>query len=119
MERAMARLEVEDLLFIGVKGHALALDRRTGAEVWRTTLTGRDMVLLHRDGERLYASTKGELFCLDPRSGTIHWHNALKGLGLGLVSVATDAWNDRGAADHAAAREIIRQRQHAAAGGGS
>ena len=77
------------LLYIGVKGKALALDRATGAEVWRTELKGGDFVNVALVDGDLYASSRGELFCLDSATGNVRWHNPLKGLGLGLISIAT------------------------------
>lgn len=68
----------------------LALDRATGAEVWRTKLKG-DFVNVVLDQGELYATTQGEVFRLDPASGQVVWNNTLKGLGLGLVTVATAA----------------------------
>ena len=78
---------VRDYLFVGIKGHVLALDRGTGAERWRTKLKGGDFVHLITDGQRLYATTQGEAFCLDGTTGTILWQNPMKGLGLGLASL--------------------------------
>ncbi len=77
-------------LIIGIKGTVLALDRTTGQEVWRTPLKGGDFVNVTLAGERVLATTRGEIFCLD-QAGTILWHNPLKGLGQGLVTVATEA----------------------------
>ena len=62
----------------------------TGQEVWRTPLTGMDFVNVTLAGEQVLATTRGEVYCLD-RAGTILWHNPLKGLGQGLVTVATEA----------------------------
>ena len=83
-------------LYLGIKGHVIAVDRATGQERWRTKLSGvrmrtSDFVYLHRDGDDLFATFSGELFCLDPRSGTVRWHNQLTGLGTGIVTLATDA----------------------------
>ena len=80
------------LVHVGLKGHVVALDRDTGAEVWRTALKGvrmkmYDFVGLHRDGDRLYASYSGEVYCLDPETGEVRWHNQLRGLGTGIASV--------------------------------
>ena len=77
-----------NLIFIGIHGTVLALDRATGQEVWRTKLKGADfanVVLL--DGD-LFATADGELFCLEASTGRIRWQNPLKGLGLGLVTIA-------------------------------
>jgi outer membrane protein assembly factor BamB len=77
------------LLFIGVGGAALALDRATGEEVWRTELKGSDFVSVVQSEKDLLATAKGELFCLDAATGKIRWKNQLKGMGRGLISIAT------------------------------
>ncbi|MDQ3697737.1 MAG: PQQ-like beta-propeller repeat protein [Gemmatimonadota bacterium] len=107
----MPRIRAESLLFIGIQGHALAVDRATGTEVWRRKLKGSDVVLIHRDAERLYATTKGEAWCLDPLSGAVLWNNQLKGLGLGLVCVATDVGNERAATPYTTTAEQQRRRE--------
>ena len=82
--------DLPTLIFVGIKNSVVALDARTGEEVWRVKLRGMtDFVTVHWDGEFLVAATYGELFGLDSRDGTITWHNKMKGLGLGLVSLAS------------------------------
>jgi outer membrane protein assembly factor BamB len=76
------------LVFIGVKGIVLGLDRATGQEVWRSKLKGNSFVNVVLDSGELYATTQGEVFRLDPASGGIRWNNTLPGLGHGLVTVA-------------------------------
>jgi len=78
----------QHVVFVGIKGHVLAVDRTTGAEIWRTALTGSGFVNVAVTETDLYAATRGELFAIDPASGAIRWHNALKGLGLGLLTIA-------------------------------
>ncbi len=95
-------------LFIGIKGHVLALDRTSGAELWRTPLKGGDFVTVTVQ-DAVYASTKGELYCLDPSTGSIKWHNRLKGLGLGILSIGTDPTGPA---------EALRRHAAAAAAGG-
>ena len=75
-------------IFIGIAGYAIALDRQTGSEVWRTELKGDFVNVALQDGD-LYATAKGELYCLDPSTGAIRWQNQLKGLGRGLVTIAS------------------------------
>jgi len=75
-------------LFIGIKGTAVALDRASGKELWRTVLRSSDFVNIVLDGGELYAAAQGELYCLDPATGHIRWHNELKGLGRGLITIA-------------------------------
>jgi outer membrane protein assembly factor BamB len=84
----MTQLPTSTLLFLGIKGTVIALDRRTGAEQWRTPLKGMEFVNLFLDEDSLYATARGEVFCLDPRDGSILWNNPLKGLGWGLIAIA-------------------------------
>ncbi len=76
-----------DPLFIAVGGHAVAIDPRTGDEIWRTKLksSASYATIVMVDG-RLLVGASGELFCLDPSTGEVVWHNKLKGLGLGVVA---------------------------------
>jgi outer membrane protein assembly factor BamB len=84
-------MTVEQLIFVGLNGYALALDRDTGEIVWANSEMKSGYVTLLLDGDRLIASTNGYIFCLDPLTGAIRWNNPLKGYGMGaptsLVSV--------------------------------
>src|SRR5690606_27850635 len=80
------------LVYVAVKHTVLAIDRATGAEVWRTKLPKvrlrmNDFVGLALDGDALFASSSGEVFCLDAANGTVRWHNELDKLGVGVVSL--------------------------------
>jgi len=50
-----------------------------------------DNAILNRECQqnRSYATARGEVFCLDPATGRVCWNNPLRGLGWGLVSIAT------------------------------
>lgn len=90
----MARASLS-LIYVGVKNHVLAFDRKTGAAVWTTPLPAKykssgAFVHVVRDTEGLFATCAGELFALDPKSGALLWQEPLKGFGTGLVTVATD-----------------------------
>ena len=98
------------IVFVGVKGSAIGLDRESGREVWRTRLKGSDFVNLVVDGGDLFATARGEVFCLDPASGRIRWKNPLRGLGWGLVTVAT-----AGGSSQVAVQYRFQQEQAAAA----
>src|SRR5271157_414846 len=104
----MANMAQPSVIFIGIKGTVIAIDRATGKEVWRTPLKGGDFVnVVVEDGD-LYAATKGELFCVDAATGRVRWHNQLKGLGLGLMTIA-------GAGDQQAVVMHAKKRQDEAA----
>ena len=77
-----------NVLYIGIRGNVLAIDRVTGEEVWRTALKGSDFVNVVEQNGELFASARGELFRLDPTTGKILWHNPLSGLGWGFVTIA-------------------------------
>ena len=100
------------LVFIGIKNSVVALDDRTGAEVWRADLRSSDYVNVHWDGEALFASNSGEIWRLDPKMGAVLWHNALKGFGRGLATIATTR-RPTASSDNALASE--KQRRDAAA----
>jgi outer membrane protein assembly factor BamB len=75
------------LIFIGIAGTVVAVDRSTGSEVWLSDLDGDFVNVALQDGD-LYATANGELFCLDPATGDIRWQNPLKGLGRGYITIA-------------------------------
>jgi outer membrane protein assembly factor BamB len=102
------------LVFIGIKNSVVALDDRTGTEMWRADLRTSDYVNVHWDGEALFATNSGEIWRLDPKTGTELWHNALKGFGRGLASIATTR-RATVAGDNALAAEKQRRDQAAAA----
>lgn len=112
----MARAK-QSLVYVGIKQFVIALDRKTGAEVWRTELEAKyqsagSFVNVVRDRDGLFASCAGEIFSLDPANGAVLWHDALKGLGTGLVTIATD---QGGASSVPVFEEAVRQQQAAAA----
>ena len=84
-------MRVEQLIFVGLNGYAVALDRDTGEIVWSNNDLKSGAVTLLLDGDRLIVSTGGYLFCLDPLTGKQRWDNPLKGYGVAaptaLVSV--------------------------------
>ncbi len=101
------------MVYVGIKTFVLALDRKDGAELWRTQLPAKfkssaSLVSVVRDAEGLFATCAGEIFALDPRDGTLLWHEPLKGLGSGFTTVATDLGGTSSvsvqAASHAAAQ---------------
>ena len=105
------------LVFVGIKDSVLALDERTGDEVWRAELRASDYVSVFWDGESLFAANSGEVWRLDPRSGQLIWHNELKGLGRGLVSLASTRRPSTSVDTGLAAEKKRREAQAAAAAG--
>jgi outer membrane protein assembly factor BamB len=84
-------MSLEQLIFVGLNGYALALHRQSGEIVWSNSSMKSGYVTLLLDGDRLIASTNGYIYCLDPLTGDVLWNNPLKGYGMGaptaLVSV--------------------------------
>jgi len=84
-------MPIDRLIFVGLNGYALALDRDTGEIVWSNSEMRSGYVTLLLDGDRLIASTNGYIYCLCPLTGKIRWHNPLKAYGIAaptaLVSV--------------------------------
>jgi outer membrane protein assembly factor BamB len=83
-------MKSSELVFIGIKGSVVALNRATGDQVWVTHLKGSDFVNVVVQNEAVLASCYGEIFCLDPLTGNARWHNPLKGFGRGLATIATE-----------------------------
>jgi len=83
-------MKTAQLVFIGIKGSVVALDRATGQQVWATHLKGSDFVNVAVQNGAILASCGGEVFCLDPLRGDALWHNPLKGFGTGLATIATE-----------------------------
>jgi outer membrane protein assembly factor BamB len=76
-------MTIDQLIFVGLNGYAVALDRDTGEIVWSNDQMKSGYVTLLLDGDRLIASTNGYIFCLSPLTGEILWHNPMKGYGMG------------------------------------
>ena len=49
---------MQSMIFIGIYGYAVALDRATGDEVWRTSLKGSDFVNVALAGRDLLAASR-------------------------------------------------------------
>ena len=83
-------MKIAQLIFIGIKGSVVALNRATGQQVWATRLKGSYFVNVVLQDGGVLASCCGEIFCLDPLTGITMWHNPLKGYGMGLATIATE-----------------------------
>ena len=106
-------MKTSDLIFVGIKGKVVALDRATGVQVWATHLKGIDLVNVVVQNGMVLAMCHGELFCLDPLTGDAIWHNPLKGYGIGLATIAME---QSPANMPLVMAEQLRREQQAAAG---
>ena len=107
-------MDIAQLVFIGIKGSVVALNRATGEQVWATHLKGYDFVNVVMDNGCLFATCSGEVFAVDPATGIGLWHNPLKGLGTGLATIATAGKSQDGF--RVLAAEKRRRDEEAAAG---
>jgi outer membrane protein assembly factor BamB len=105
-------MKTSELIFVGIKGAVVALNRATGQQVWATNLKGIDLVNVIVENGVVLAACHGEVFCLDPLTGNGIWHNPLRGFGIGLATMATEQ-NPGNAAPLLA--EKLRRDQQAAA----
>lgn len=81
------------LIYIGIHGRVIALDRRSGGIVWATPLKQglfgtSGFVNVVYDEPHVLATHYGEAFCLDAATGQLLWHNELKGMGTDLATIA-------------------------------
>jgi outer membrane protein assembly factor BamB len=106
-------MKTSDLIFIGIKGSVVALNRATGKQVWATHLKGSDFVNVVLQRGVLLATCYGEIFCLDPLTGGGLWDNPLKGFGTGLATIAAEGATGSGNAPALAEK---RRRDEEAAG---
>ncbi len=100
-----------EILFLGVKGSVVAIEKKTGKDIWTTHLKSSSFVSLAIDNDVIFAHTNGNLYCVDKKTGEILWHNGLKGLGYGLGMIAFDGCSS----GNAVMAEQIQAQQAAAA----
>src|SRR5262245_44367443 len=84
-------MTIDQLIFVGLNGYALALNRDSGEIVWSNSEMRSGYVSLLLDGDRLIVSTNGYMYCLDPLTGRIRWHNPLTGYGMGAPTSIVSA----------------------------
>ena len=82
-------MTVDQLIFVGFNGYAVALNRETGEIVWSNNGLKSGHVTFLLDEDRLIVSTNGYIFCLNPLTGEILWQNPMKGYGWGVASLAS------------------------------
>ncbi len=82
-------MRIDQLIFVGLRGYVIALDRYTGQTVWDCSELKSGPITLLLDGDRLIASTNGYIYCLDPLTGQVLWNNPLKGYGVGITHLVS------------------------------
>lgn len=80
-------MKIDELIFVGLNGYAVALHRDTGEIVWSNNEMRSGYVTLLLDGDRLIVSTNGYIYCLDPLTGEVLWHNPMRGYRVGPASL--------------------------------
>lgn len=98
-------MKIDELIFVGLNGYAVALHRDSGEMVWTNSEMKSGYVTLLLDGDRLIVSTNGYIYCLDPLTGTILWHNPMKGFGQGTP---TALLSQRGQGSHAMMQQVTQ-----------
>jgi outer membrane protein assembly factor BamB len=106
-------MRIDELIFVGLNGYALALNRDTGEIVWSNNEMKGGYVSLLLDGDRLIVSTDGYMYCLNPLTGHIMWSNPLKGYRTGPTSLVSVRGQSSPAMLQQAA-QVIAQSSHAA-----
>ena len=109
---------IDQLVFVGLNGYAVALDRDSGEIVWSNDQMKSGYVTLLLDGDRLIVSTNGYMYCLDPLTGGIRWHNRMSGYGSGAPTAVTSV---RGQSSHTLLQQaaLMTTAQSAAVAAGS
>ena len=107
-------MTLDQLVFVGLNGYALALHRDTGEIIWSNNQMHSGYVTLLLDGDRLIVSTNGYMYCLDPLNGQILWHNPLRGYGVGAPTslVSVRGQSSQTLVEQAAAAEASRAGAH-------
>ena len=110
-------MTIDQLVFVGLNGYALALNRDNGEIVWYNSEMKSGYVTLLLDGDRLIVSTNGYIYCLDPLTGRILWNNPLRGYGMGApTSLTSSRGQNAQTLIHQAAAAEAAKRPHAAHG---
>ena len=110
--------EQRSLLYVGIKGCVVALDRSSGDEIWRAELRTAEFVSVLWDGTGLFAANSGEVWRLNPANGETMWHNEMKRLGRGLVALASSVSVSGGNDTDTAEEKRRRDEANAAAAAG-
>lgn len=81
-------------LYLGINGHVVCINKKTGEEIWKTKLKSSQLTNVCYEDGFVYAYSSGHLFCVNAQTGEIAWTNKLPGLGYGYCIIATESQND-------------------------
>jgi outer membrane protein assembly factor BamB len=82
-------MKTSELVFVGIRGSVVALNKSTGQLIWSKRLKSYDFVNVIVEEDKVLATTYGEIFCLDALNGQLLWQNQLKGFGIGITTIVT------------------------------
>jgi outer membrane protein assembly factor BamB len=82
-------MNLDQLIFVGLRGYVIALHRDTGEIVWSCSELNSGPTTLLLDGDRLIVSTNGYIYCLDSLTGRVLWNNPLRGYGIGIAHLVS------------------------------
>lgn len=82
-----------DKLFLGINNHVVCVNKKDGAELWKTKLRSSTITNVYYEANSVFAYSGGHLYCLNAQDGEIIWENQLKGLGYGTCIIASEHQN--------------------------
>ena len=87
----MQTTQLDQVVFAGLNGRVMALNRDTGQIVWEwcSPKPRKGFVSVMLDGDRLIVGISGYLYCLEAGSGRLIWQNPFTGYGIGFFSLAS------------------------------
>ncbi len=102
--RIRTNLEFPEEIIAYIGGHVHAINPLNGQTIWSTKLpkaykSSIGTVII--DGDIVLAGVGGYLHALDKQDGRLIWTNEFKGMGLGMVGVATPLSSQNGTAQAA------------------
>ena len=87
----MQTTRLDQMVFAGLNGRVMALNRDTGQIVWEwcSPKPRKGFITVMLDGDRLIVGISGYLYCLEAATGRLKWQNPLTGYGIALFSFAS------------------------------
>ncbi|HTI68956.1 MAG TPA: PQQ-binding-like beta-propeller repeat protein [Candidatus Limnocylindria bacterium] len=111
--RLSPKVDKEAILYVGMAGSVVALEKSTGQTLWRRNLKSSGAVLILVEGNVIYASTCGHLFAINATTGEPLWQNEMRGCGFGMATLATQS-SPGTASQQAALMQMIQESEETA-----